>query len=257
VWLLGSSHVPNLGRELRLLFPTLAWNVYTATHLLLVYLALEPYVRRLWPEALISWSRLLAGRFRDPRVGRDLLIGAPVGVSWAILLYLAVLVASWLGAPAELERMSVPDTLLGTRHLVARILHEQQEAVFVGLYFLLVLLSLRHVLRNQWLAGGALVLVFTPMIALGSASLVLWLAVGSCWISFVWLMTRYGLLTLVAAFVSFRLLVMFPITADFSAWYWGESLFALAAVAAIGAYGYYISLPGPTRLDDRLSESLA
>ncbi|MFC1596445.1 protein kinase [Planctomycetota bacterium] len=257
VWLLGSSHVPNLGGELRLLFPTLAWNVYIATHLLLVYLALEPYVRRLWPEALISWSRLLAGRFRDPRVGRDLLIGAPVGVSWAILLYLAVLVASWIGAPAELERMGVPNTLLGIRHLVAQVLQQQQDAVVVSLYFLLVMLLLRSVLRNQWLAGGAFVLVFTLMTGLGSASLVLWLTMGACWVSFVWLMTRYGLVTLVAAFVSFRLLVIFPVTADFSAWYWDESLFALAAVAAIGAYGYYISLPGPTRPVDHLSESRA
>jgi len=33
----------------------------------LFYIALEPYVRRLWPKTLVSWHRLLAGRFR----GRD------------------------------------------------------------------------------------------------------------------------------------------------------------------------------------------
>lgn len=31
-----------------------------------LYVALEPYVRRRWPEALVSWSRLLSGRFADP-----------------------------------------------------------------------------------------------------------------------------------------------------------------------------------------------
>jgi hypothetical protein len=38
--------------------------------------ALEPYLRRRWPERIISWNRLLAGEFRDPLVGRDILIGS-------------------------------------------------------------------------------------------------------------------------------------------------------------------------------------
>jgi len=41
------------------------------------YIALEPYVRRHWPQAIISWSRLVAGRLRDPLVGRDVLLGSP------------------------------------------------------------------------------------------------------------------------------------------------------------------------------------
>ena len=28
------------------------------------YVALEPHVRRLWPDLIISWTRLLAGRYR-------------------------------------------------------------------------------------------------------------------------------------------------------------------------------------------------
>src|SRR5262249_43869819 len=44
------------------LFTGVAW---------LAYLGLEPYVRRRWPTMLISWSRALAGNFRDPLVGRD------------------------------------------------------------------------------------------------------------------------------------------------------------------------------------------
>ena len=46
-----------------------------------VYLALEPYVRRFWPDSLLGWSRLMAGHIRDPRVGRDVLAGAVFGVA--------------------------------------------------------------------------------------------------------------------------------------------------------------------------------
>jgi hypothetical protein len=41
--------------------------------LTLYYLAMEPFVRRIWPTALISWTRAVSGGWRDPLVGRDLL----------------------------------------------------------------------------------------------------------------------------------------------------------------------------------------
>ena len=45
-----------------------------------IYLALEPIVRRRWPDALVAWTRLLRGRIVDPLVGRDALIGVLGGV---------------------------------------------------------------------------------------------------------------------------------------------------------------------------------
>ena len=55
-----------------------AWGrcVYLMCLVWIFYMALEPYVRRIWPEMVISWSRLLAGRWFDPLVGRDVLAGA-------------------------------------------------------------------------------------------------------------------------------------------------------------------------------------
>ena len=38
------------------------------------YLALEPWVRRRWPHAMITWARLLSGKWRDPVVCRDMLV---------------------------------------------------------------------------------------------------------------------------------------------------------------------------------------
>src|SRR5215813_13415614 len=59
----------------------LAHCFFPATLAGMEYLALEPYVRRRWPTVLISWSRLLAGRFRDPLVGRDALFGILIAVA--------------------------------------------------------------------------------------------------------------------------------------------------------------------------------
>src|SRR5207302_2595422 len=65
---------------------SLFWGVMVA----LVYLALEPYVRRRWPHSIISWSRLLLGRWRDPLVGRDVLFGFVLGIFWVIVIQLFI-----------------------------------------------------------------------------------------------------------------------------------------------------------------------
>src|SRR5262249_18723861 len=62
-----------------------ALSLLVAAILWLLYLALEPYVRRRWPQALVSWSRLLAGRVRDPVVARDVLYGLVLGLVWTLV----------------------------------------------------------------------------------------------------------------------------------------------------------------------------
>jgi hypothetical protein len=44
-----------------------------------LYLALEPWVRRRWPQTMISWSRYTVKGWRDPLVGRDLLYAVGIG----------------------------------------------------------------------------------------------------------------------------------------------------------------------------------
>jgi len=254
-WIFGGTHVFVGGRELALFYPVLSWQLYSATLVLLISLALEPYVRRLWPETLISWSRLLSGRFRDPRVGRDLLIGSTVGVFWPVINGLTVPVANWLGAPVELWRMTEPRTLLGAQHLAAQFFYEPQHCVLMGLYFLFMLLGLRYFTRNQWLAGALFILINTPLNGLGSHSYLVWLNLALIWLSCVCVVTRFGLLAFVATAVTYRLTTTFPITADFSAWYAGGSLFSLIIVAALGVYGFYISLAGQRLFGDVLQRS--
>src|SRR5262245_1854294 len=46
-----------------------------AMWMFVLYMAIEPWGRRLWPRSMVTWSRVLTGQWRDPRVGRDVLIG--------------------------------------------------------------------------------------------------------------------------------------------------------------------------------------
>jgi hypothetical protein len=54
---------------------------------------------------------------------------------------------------------------------------------------------------------------------------------------------RYGLLTLVSAFV-FSVLGSLPITTNFTAWYATGFVMYLALLVALAVYGFYTSLAG-------------
>ncbi|MGK2858339.1 MAG: serine/threonine-protein kinase, partial [Thermoanaerobaculia bacterium] len=58
---------------------------FRAATIAILYLAIEPYLRRRWPTLLVSWSRLLAGGWRDPLVGQHVLLGVLGGIVVSVL----------------------------------------------------------------------------------------------------------------------------------------------------------------------------
>ena len=78
-----------------------------AVEMWLAYVALEPYVRRLWPRMLVSWARLISGRGRDPLVGRDILIGTVAGAVAAAASLAAVAAIMALGLARLPTRLNV------------------------------------------------------------------------------------------------------------------------------------------------------
>ena len=161
----------------------------------LLYIALEPYARRRWPHALISWKRLLGGDLRDPLVGRDVLVGGVAGVALVLISLLGILAPVRLGLP-PLTPPNFLDgsTLTSLRQVGFRLFVNQFSAVLFALVFLFMLVLLRVVLRNQWLAMGLwCVLVGGPL-------------AGESWFSslgrgviLLLLLTRLGLLPLAIA----------------------------------------------------------
>ena len=73
--------------------------LFAAAVLFLVYLALEPAVRARWPHSIVTWNRVLAGRWRDPQVASDVLIGAAVGTGNVHLLQVDLRVDAAMSSP--------------------------------------------------------------------------------------------------------------------------------------------------------------
>src|SRR5262245_26918398 len=116
-----------------------------------VYLAFEPFVRRRWPGRIVSWSRVLAGGFHDPLVGRDVLIGAVFGLGVILCnFYLATLVPQLLGYPPRIPWFDFPATQLrGIRSFAHSFTQQIYGALFQSFVLLFFLLLLYIVLRRD------------------------------------------------------------------------------------------------------------
>ena len=95
-WFFGEHHVATLW-EVALVTMALSSALFAAGLCWLGYLAVEPFVRRRWPDVLVSWARLLAGELRDPLVGRDVLVGCAAGPALAVIGFVSILVPGWIG----------------------------------------------------------------------------------------------------------------------------------------------------------------
>ena len=85
VWLCKVHLVGSLGL-LAMFLIAVCTSVFYGVLLWTIYVALEPFVRKHWPQVLVSWTNLLAGRVGDPVVGRDVLLGTALGVAWALMV---------------------------------------------------------------------------------------------------------------------------------------------------------------------------
>jgi predicted Ser/Thr protein kinase len=130
-----------------------------------IYMALEPFVRRYWPQTLVGCSNLLGGNARDPVVGRDLLLGTVLGVSWVLFWRLAGL------RSAEPVTAGL-DLLSGARSALGLVFTNAPYAVRNCLMFFFLLFLFRVLLRNQWIAAAVWALVFGSLNALINGHLI-------------------------------------------------------------------------------------
>jgi predicted Ser/Thr protein kinase len=243
MWLFGGSHVASLS-ELLLFFGALSCALLLASGVWILYMAVEPLARRRWPHSMIGWNRLLAGGVRDPLVGRDVLVGLTLGTAAALVSKVHQLVLLGFGSTPSVTVH--PGCLLGVVGTLAAFLTLIPNCVIQALVWFVLIFVLRLVLRRDWLAAGAFVLIYAVLSAVATTSspvlAALFTAVSTGLLLFT--MLRFGLVALIASFFVVVLMQMFPLTADFSVWYAGASLFALLGVAALAAFAFHASLAG-------------
>jgi serine/threonine-protein kinase len=239
-WACKADHVAEITGETSLVMRGVGFALFLASTLWLFYMALEPYVRRLRPQTLISWTRLLSGGFRHPIVGRDALIGATWGAACAILVPFAVRVPAWLEVgPADILDADF-DVLLGPRRYLAFVLGNQIDALFLGLGALLTFLVFRLLLKRD-IAGGValtLVLIYFQLTEL-EANLWVRLTLGIVLMAaYVLLLLRLGLLSAISGLYVSHLLTGTPFTTHLGSWYAGPTVATAIVVGVLGIYTF-------------------
>ncbi|HZI89114.1 MAG TPA: hypothetical protein VFD83_01535, partial [Candidatus Polarisedimenticolia bacterium] len=195
----------------------------------LTYLGVEPFLRRRWPHRLIAWTRLLEGRWLDPLVGREALLGVLAGATSAL--------AFWL--PAFLEHHPDSDTLLTLlpfrrdADFWGSVVNCFPNGLMKGLGGFGLLLMVRFFVRRDWVAwiGLGLIILVTSILSWNMTP-VLWigLIVGTACLV---LAARAGVVAAVTTFiVSDLIMACTPLTLDLSRWYaWRTGVIAFLLVA--------------------------
>jgi serine/threonine-protein kinase len=242
-WLQWAQHVPQADALASAFIGTLAVTLFEALMLYTFYLAVEPYVRRRWPDTIISWTRVLAGRFRDPLVGRDILFGVLLGVAMTVVQLMARLLPRWVGRAPDRPGGVDLATLLGGRFLFGESLDSVIHALIIPMLLLVFLLLLSTLVRKQWLAALG-ILVFFGLVgaatggAIGALGATVWAAITLA------ALVRLGLLATVVLTAVSHVLELTVITTDLSAWYASGTILALTFLALVAGYGFHTALAG-------------
>ena len=244
-WLCG-RYIGEFGTDLERLFDAIGRSLFDAGLLWVAYLGLEPYIRRFSPDSLIGWTRMLNGRWRDPQVASDLLIGVCAGLGMTLFYGVHNLIPPLFGRP---EPMPLPPnetmSLLGVRFVIARILASFSGALSSGMLAVAGVVTLLIFLRRKWLTHIASSAIFVwvviqTMFPAGTPVLDVLIGLG---IIGIWtgVILYGGLLATVAALTTHFLLLRAPITTDFSSWHATPGITYLLVIGGAGLIAAYLA----------------
>jgi hypothetical protein len=238
------AHHTLTGSEVFLIVAALSWALFVAAFTWLSYVALEPYVRRHWPQALVGWTRLLAGRWRDQRVGRDLLIGALVGLAGVVIDHVAAALAGWRTGASVIWRLDL-DTLSSGGALAAGLLRSLATSAAFSIDLLFLLLLLRLFSPRPWIASmvAVAVLVGLSLSSFTDLRVELPLAIASATLP-VLLLTRYGLLAGATALFIDSMSSRVIASLDLSPFFGRTMIVGVLLLAAPAIVGFYLSVAG-------------
>jgi hypothetical protein len=241
-WLVGGHHVPTLPEEFVSFTIAASGSLLIAALSVLMYVAVEPYVRRRMPELMIGWARLLEGRVRDPRVGRDVLLGALAGCASALLVHLSNAVPAWI--PILGQTTVPPDArmLESVPHALASVIDATTGSLVRGLSLFFILFLLRTLIRRERMALIAMLLLLS-LAGLGGENVALETPFAVIrGVLMGWVVGRVGLLALTVMWFYAIVVSAIPIPVTASAPYAPVTVMVVVLMIALVGYALRISI---------------
>jgi hypothetical protein len=253
VWILDNKHVADPSLEMSRFF--IGQPLWAAGLLWLLYLALEPYVRRFWPATLVSWSRLMARQWSDPVLGRDILFGVGLGLAIRALGVGSTYAAARLGYTWTPDAPDLSE-LLGTHMVIARTLNQVFNAVLNAIFAVFAMVLLKMMVKREWLAS-VVAIVLAMLTAVrgigdGGSPVINFTAALIMVAMIVLTIQRLGLVATTLLFFINFIMSSAVLTLDTSRWFFPESAIQLLIPAALAIYGFYASRGGEPIFGKRL-----
>jgi serine/threonine-protein kinase len=240
-WVFGASHFADLNIEQSRLRAAAAQALWFSALLGLLYLAIEPHVRRIWPQLLITWSRLMTGAVRDPLLGRDLLVGAAAGVLMTLVTYAHYVVPDLAGwrpfRPAGIDWGALGDTGDRLAILTSSLSGALRQAVTGGVGLVLI----RRLVPQKWLTYAIATFAFAFLAAQGQ------IETGRIWLDLVFgaalvalvlgSIVRWGFVAGAVGFFVHFITLRVPISLDSSRLQFEVGLMAAAMTVGLAVVG--------------------
>ncbi len=245
-WAFNDPHVGNPTLEVTRFFASIGESLFAAGLLFVMYLAVEPAVRRYWPDGLLGWTRLLQGRVLDARVARDILIGLAAGATMQVVIDLREPMQQLAGVHVPAVSFGNTRYFEGARYVVGFLFSLVGfQAVFSAMWCIFAIVGLKRLFGRTPLVFVLAVIAFTFIEArdlyIG--------APGHPWINFTVALTvfavlasvatRIGLLATSAAFLASFVISETPWTFDSNAWYFAPSTTALLFLLSLAGFCGY------------------
>ena len=205
------------------------------------YVALEPYIRRLWPGTLVAWARAFEGKLRDPMVGRHVLLGALVGLVVEVIFQIPNLTAVVGVPPAQPNTAAMLPLRSGFDRLGQAALG-LQSSFLIPVFALIVVLICRVLFRRPWVAYLVAYTVGLVFAGLGDTPAQLVTAALMCLMVLI-ILTRLGLFAFWVA-IAFSNWFNYTLTINPESWFFPGSAVTMLAFAALAVYGFWVSLGG-------------
>ncbi|HEY6193599.1 MAG TPA: serine/threonine-protein kinase [Candidatus Eisenbacteria bacterium] len=253
-WAVYAHHALDLGSEFNSFGIATSRGLLRACIVFFLYLGVEPQVRRRTPELLIGWARVLQGKFTDPRVGRDVLIGALFGAASVLVLYVVNALPTWIPFHAQTPIPPVMDALAGGRSLAGTFLVLPNDILVPSCSLFGVWFILRLLLRRPLWAAIGLAVVMT-LLSLGAENRVLEvpgaLIAGALT---AWVIVRFGLLALIATWLVRAMLLTTPLPFTPTSPYAFQAVLCLVLLLVLISMSFRVSLGGRPALSLSLDE---
>ncbi len=221
-------------------FSNCATSLMWGAVLALLYIALEPLVRARWPHSIVTWSRLLSGRWLDAQVCSHILIGATVG---AAIWVAAQGFGDWLNP--GMDTGNGINSALGARHWLASNVSTMEGSLFFGLVVFFSICGLRHLVRNDVPAAvlAALLLILGNGGIFNSTTWKLEAVIQiGVYALLVFVLLRLGLVTTVSAVFFIDTFNRINLGTDWKTWYAPYGLATCLLLLSIAIFAFWRSL---------------